>query len=141
MILGSFSIGAPNLNSLQKSICCLTTASAFLLLPTITASAQSDECSFLESPQEFNTVENEDRRVIGRDASRPYIVLLTHDLQENLPAIRACIPDAFVTSSRLGSYLHIASFSAYGDARELVNFINESLELDVRIIHRARLGE
>ena len=73
----------------------MTSACAFLLLPTITTSAQSDECSFLESPQEFNTVENDGRRVIGRDTGRPYIVLLTHDLQENLPAIRACIPDAF----------------------------------------------
>ena len=141
MILRSLSIGNPNLNSFQKFVCCLTTASAFLLWPNVGASAQSDECGFLESPQEFNTIENDERLVIGRAAGRPYIVLLTHDLQENLPTIRACIPDDFLTSSRLGRYMHIASFSAYSDARELANFIDESLGLDVRIIHRARLGQ
>ncbi|MFG6105491.1 hypothetical protein U2F10_24800 [Leptothoe sp. EHU-05/26/07-4] len=103
-------------------------------------SAQSEDCDFLVSPQEFNTFENDDRIVIGHVTSRPYIVLLTHDLEESLPTIRACIPDAFLTSSRLGSYVHVASFDNYRDAKELVNSIDESLSLDVRVIHRARLG-
>ncbi len=79
--------------------------------------------------------------MIGQVSGRPYIVLLTHDLQESLPIIRACIPDAFLTSSRLGSYIHIASFDNYRDAKELTEQIDESLNIDVRIIHRARLGQ
>ena len=103
--------------------------------------AQPEDCGFLTSPQELNTFENEDRLVIGRVSGRPYVVLLTHDLEQNLPTLRACVPDAFLTSSRLGRYVHIASFGNYSDARELADFIDESLGLDVRVIHRARLGQ
>ena len=92
------------------------------------------------SPQAYNTAEGDDRIVIGRVNDRPYIVLLTSDLQDNLSPIRACIPDAFLTSSSLGSYIHIASFDNYRDARELADHMSESLDLDVRIIHQSRLG-
>ena len=121
-------------------MCCLTTASTFLVLSIGGVLAQPEDCDFLVSPQEFNTFENDDRIVIGHVTSRPYIVLLTHDLEESLPTIRACVPDAFLTSSRLGSYVHVASFDNYRDAKELADSIDESLALDVRIIHRVRLG-
>ena len=134
------SFGDTDLNSFQKFMCCLATASTFMMLSVGGVSAQSEDCDFLVSPQEFNTFENDDRIVIGHVTSRPYIVLLTHDLEESLPTIRACIPDAFLTSSRLGSYVHVASFDNYRDAKELVDSIDESLSLDVRVIHRARLG-
>ena len=140
----SLSIGDTDLNAFQKCICCLVTAITLLIFPSSTSSAQSQEssdCGFLVSPQEFNTFENEDRIVIGQVSARPYIVLLTHDLEDSLPAIRACIPDAFLTSSRLGSYVHIASFNNYRDAKELTEQIDESLNIDVRIIHRARLRQ
>ena len=140
----SLSIGDTDLNTFQKCICCLTTAITLLRLPSSTVSAQSQEsadCGFLVSPQEFNTFETEDRIVIGQVSTRPYIVLLTDDLEDSLPVIRACIPDAFLTSSRLGSYIHIASFNSYRDAKELTEQIDESLDLNVRIIHRARLRQ
>ncbi|ESA32095.1 hypothetical protein N836_28480 [Leptolyngbya sp. Heron Island J] len=140
----SLSIGDTDLNPFQKFICCLATASTLLILPSVMASAQSQEsadCGFLVSPQEFNTFENDDRIVIGQVSGRPYIVLLTHDLEDSLSAIRACIPDAFLTSSRLGSYIHIASFNNYRDAKELTEQIDESLNIDVRIIHRSRLRQ
>lgn len=92
------------------------------------------------APQEFNTTESDGKIVIGQVRGRSYIVVLTYNLQENLPALRACVPDAFLTSSRLGSYMHIASFNNYRDARELAKQIESSLDIDVRVIHRSRLG-
>lgn len=129
-----------SLNNLRQCLCYLTTAGMMLLLPTVPVSAQSEDCGFLVEPQTYNTAEGDGRIVIGRVPNRPYIVLLTHNLQENLPTIRTCIPDAFLTSSRLGSYVHIASLDNYREARELVNDINQTLDLDVRIIHYRRLG-
>ncbi len=140
----SLKIGDTDLNAFRKFICCLAAASTLLVLPSADASAQSaqsEECGFLVSPQEFNTVENDGRIVIGQVRGRPYIVLLTYDLQESLPTIRTCVPDAFLTSSRLGSYIHIASFNNYRDAKALAVQIDNSLGLDVRVIHRARLGQ
>jgi len=131
---------AISLNHLRQRLCCLTTASMMSLLSAVPVSAQSQDCGFLVAPQTYNTLEGEDKIVIGRVPNRPYIVLLTHNLQENLPTIRTCIPDAFLTSSRLGSYVHIASLDNYREAKELVNDINQVLDLDVRIIHYRSLG-
>ncbi|MEM7793346.1 MAG: hypothetical protein AAF579_02710 [Cyanobacteria bacterium P01_C01_bin.118] len=111
------------------------------LLPTVSVSAQSEGCDFLTSPQDLNTLEGEsDRIVIGQFEDRPYVVLLTHNLQAHFPAIRACIPDAFLTSSRLGSYIQIASFDNYRDARDLAEHLDQSLDVNVRVIHHNRLG-
>ncbi|MBT9317067.1 hypothetical protein [Leptothoe spongobia] len=134
-------LGAINLQGWRQLICCLATTSMFWLLSIDVASAQSSDCSFFISPQDFNTFEgSDDRIVIGQVKERPYVVLLTHDIQDNLPAIRACIPDAFLTSSRLGRYINIASFRNYRDANELVNRIEDYLDVDVRLIHYSRLG-
>ena len=129
-----------SLNNLRQCLCCLTTASIILLLSPVSVSAQSADCGFLVAPQTYNTVEGDGRIVIGRVPDRPYIVLLTHHLQENLSSIRTCIPDAFLTSSSLGSYVHIASLNNYREAKELADDINQALSLDVRIIHHRRLG-
>lgn len=136
-------LGSTDLNAFQKFICCLVTASALLASTNAIAlsqPAQSEECGFLVAPQEFNTTESDGKIVIGQVRGRSYIVVLTYNLQENLPALRACVPDAFLTSSRLGSYMHIASFNNYRDARELAKQIESSLDIDVRVIHRSRLG-
>ena len=129
-----------DLNDLRKLICYIAAASMCLSLSGKRVLAQSENCSFLLSPQGFNTTEIDDRVVIGRVDNRPYIVLVTSDLQDNLPVIRACIPDAFLTSSSLGSYVHIASFDNYRDARDLADHMSESLDTNVRIIHQNRLG-
>lgn len=116
-----------------------------VLLPAVPISAQSSErCDFLTSPQDLNTSEiidgEENRIIIGQFEDRPYVVLLTRHLQEHFPSIRACIPDAFFTSSRLGSYIQIASFDNYRDARDLANHIDEVLDINVRVIHHNRLS-
>lgn len=130
-----------SLKGAQYLVWCLVMVGTFLL-PAVSVSAQSEGCDFLVSPQELNTLEAEegDRIVIGKFEDRPYIVLLTHNLQDHFPTIRACIPDAFLTSSRLGSYIQIASFNNYRDARDLANHIDESLNVNVRVIHYNRLG-
>lgn len=126
----------------RQSLCCCATAGIFLLLPIFPASAQSEDCSFLASTQDLNTFDGRDGRiVIGQLRSRPYVVLVTHDLQDHLLLIRACIPDAFLTSSRLGSYIHIASFDSYRDARALGKSMTEALDVKVRVIHINRLRQ
>lgn len=127
------------MNGLRQLICFLTTLSILLWLTPTRLSAQSEECRFLVSPQEFNTSEENDRVVIGQIRGRPYTVLLNYEIQSNLPLIRACIPDAFLTSSRRGPYIHIASFDTYRDARDLADVISNSLNIDIRVIHRNRL--
>lgn len=130
--------GTENLKRLRQLICCFAISSA-TFWPIANASAQSTGCSFLPSPEEFNTFPENDKIVIGQIRRQPYVVLLTYNLQDNFPLIRNCIPDAFLTSARLGSYIHIASFSDYRDARDLSKSIAESLGLDIRVIHLNRL--
>ena len=129
------------MSALQKLIYSLTVAVMFGLLSSPGHGlAQTDSCSFLEAPQAFNTIERDDRIVIGQADDRPYVVLLTGRLQDNLPTVRSCIPDAFLTSSRLGSYIHIAAFDNSRDARNLASQMREALDLEVRVIHHSRLG-
>ncbi|MEM7064935.1 MAG: hypothetical protein AAF572_17470 [Cyanobacteria bacterium P01_B01_bin.77] len=111
------------------------------MLPDFKARAQSEACSFLASPQTLNTFERDDGViVIGHVRTQPYIVLSTTDPQANLPVIRTCVPDAFLTSSRLGSYIQVASFDNYREAKDLAELMSDSLGVDIRIIHRNRLG-
>ncbi|MEO0868602.1 MAG: hypothetical protein AAFY17_09170 [Cyanobacteria bacterium J06642_11] len=101
--------------------------------------AQSETCSFWSYPQNLNTLEENGPTIIGQLRNRPYVVLITTDLEAKLPLVRACIPDAFLTSSRLGSYIRVASLDDYWDARDLADHIGESLDTYVRIIHENRL--
>ncbi|MEM1240923.1 MAG: hypothetical protein AAGI45_13865 [Cyanobacteria bacterium P01_H01_bin.26] len=129
------------MSALQKLIYSLTVAVVFGLFSSSgDGLAQTDSCSFLEAPQSFNTFEQGDRIVIGQAGDRPYVVLLTGRLQDNLSAVRSCIPDAFLTSSRLGSYIHIAAFDNSRDARDFASQLREALDLEVRVIHHSRLG-
>lgn len=129
------------LNGLRKIICLIATVSVCLLLPNSRGWAQSEDCSFLASPQTFNTFERDDGIiVIGHVRAQPYIVLSTTDPQSSLPVIRTCVPDAFLTSSRLGTYVQVASFDNYREAKDLAELMSDSLDVDIRIIHRNRLG-
>ncbi|MBX2864434.1 MAG: hypothetical protein KTR27_12865 [Leptolyngbyaceae cyanobacterium MAG.088] len=138
-----FNRGSAGFLNIRLVLGFLTTFITFWVLPSSHVSAQvesSEECSFLTSPQEFNTFDRDEKIVIGRIKSRPYIVLSTRHLQESLSVLRTCVPDAFLTSSRRGSYIHIASFTSYADARALAEMIAESMDhIDVRVIHRNRL--
>ena len=126
----------------RQFLCCCATASIFLSLPISPASAQSQDCGLLVSTQDLNTFEGRDgRTVIGQLRRRPYVVVLTRDLHENLPVIRSCVPDAFLTSSRLGSYIHIASFDSYGEAKTLGINLTKALDLRVRVVHLNRLRQ
>lgn len=128
------------MNGLRKVICFVTTVSMCLLLPSFRGWAQSEVCSFSASPQRFNTFERDGIIVVGYERTRPYVVLSATDLQANLPVIRTCAPDAFITSSRLGRYIQVASFDNYREARDLAELMEDSLDVDIRVIHRSRLG-
>lgn len=127
------------MNIVQRLFWCLATASLCLAVPKVSVLAQVVRCSFLASPQNLNTLEGSDAISIGQLRNRPYVVLITTNLEEQLPIVRACIPDAFLTSSRLGSYMRVASLDNYWDARNLADHIGESLDIHVRVIHENRL--
>lgn len=132
--------GEISLNNVQKCLYCLATLSLCLTGTNSRVLAQqSEDCSFLASPQNLNTAAGSDAISIGQLPNRPYVVLITHDLQEHLPPVRACIPDAFLTSARLGSYIRVASLDNYWDARDWADHIGESLGIYVRVIHENRL--
>lgn len=127
------------MNILQRLLWCLAAASLCLAGPKVSALAQAERCRFLTSPQNLNTLEGSDVISIGQLRNRPYVVLITTNLEEELPIVRACIPDAFLTSSRLGSYIRVASLDNYWEARDLADHIGESLNIYVRVIHENRL--
>ncbi|MEM6255349.1 MAG: hypothetical protein AAF821_20740 [Cyanobacteria bacterium P01_D01_bin.156] len=106
---------------------------------TRAAAQQSQPCSFLVSPQHLNTAEGSNVTSIGQLDNRPYIVLITTDLEARLPIVQTCIPDSFVTSSRLGSYIRVASLDNYWDAKALADHMSDVLDMQVRVIHENRL--
>ena len=128
------------MDNVRKCFWCLATLGLCLIGPNSRALAQqSEDCSFAGSPQNLNTAVTGEPISIGQLRDRPYIVLITYDLDKNLPFVRACIPDAFLTSSRLGSYIRVASLDDYWDARDWADRIGESLDIYVRVIHENRL--
>lgn len=77
-------------------------------------------CSLFTEPQRFNTQTNDDGVIIiGRQPDRPYHLILTNTRDTELNAIRICVPDAFVTSSRAGSYILVGSFTRRREAESV----------------------
>lgn len=128
------------MDNVRKYFWCLATFSLCFLGPDARVLAQqSEDCGLLEAPQNLNTSVASESIAIGQLRNRPYVVLITYDLQQNLSSVRACVPDAFLTSARLGSYIRVASLDNYWDARDLADRIGESLNIYVRVIHENRL--
>ncbi len=99
------------------------------------AEAGHATCEFFSEPQRYNTETTEDAIVIGYRSDRPYRVVLFSTDRETLDEVRACVLDAFVTRSRLGSYIQIASFDRRDDA-ETISRILRSSGYRARVVYR-----
>ncbi len=99
------------------------------------APAQAQFCATaLPGVNRLNQAQSGDVIVIGRSPAHPYIVavLSTDDLI--VAAVRRCIPDAFITNSRLGFYLQAGMFTEY-DRAASVSALLRSQGFDARVIY------
>ena len=82
----------------------------------------------------FNTTQQEDSViVVGQRSGYPYVVAVPSQSRTTLDAVRQCVPDAFITRSRLGPYVHAGSFPTRAGAESLSWFLR-SRGLDSRVV-------
>ena len=65
------------------------------------------------------TIEEDGVTVIGHLPDRNYVVVVPGRRESLLTEVRRYIPDAFMTSSRLGSYVHAGAFDSRDEAEIL----------------------
>ena len=76
-------------------------------------------CEFFSEPQRFNTQADGGLIVIGQQPQQSYQVAIPGDDMTTLTAIRACVLDAFVARTRLGTYIQVGSFASRRDAETI----------------------
>ena len=88
-----------------------------------TATPSLAACESFSEPQRYNTQTNGDTVVIGAQLNRPYQVVVAGknaaEDEATLTAIRACVLDAFITHSELGTYIQVGSFERRSDAETI----------------------
>ena len=94
----------------------------------VSDSSAQVECRMLAEPQQFNTqqlddLEGENVIVIGHQPNRPYRVAITRASDATFARIRACVPDAYLTRSRVGRYIQVASFNKRRDAEAIYRIL------------------
>ncbi|MGB3672209.1 MAG: hypothetical protein WA783_01320 [Phormidesmis sp.] len=99
------------------------------------ADASYAACEFFSEPQRYNTQTDGEVIVIGYQLERPYRVVMFSEDRETLDSVRACVLDAFVTRSRIGSYIQVASFDRRDDA-ETISRILRGSGYQARVIYR-----
>ncbi|MGC1308209.1 MAG: hypothetical protein WA885_13360 [Phormidesmis sp.] len=86
-------------------------------------------CEFLPESEPLNTqiLEDEDEAVIviGNQLDRRYRVIVRSNNPDNLAAIRACVPDAFLTRDRLGSHIRVGSFARRSEAEAMHRILRQ----------------
>ncbi|HLO87428.1 MAG TPA: hypothetical protein VK203_20825 [Nostocaceae cyanobacterium] len=99
------------------------------------APAHANECnSISNSSQRFNTFQQGNVTILGQATGYPYVVVVPGDKQTQLQTVRKCVSDAFVSSHRLGAYIHAGSFRDYATAKRL-EIILRSQKLDARVVY------
>lgn len=111
--------------------------------------AAQPECTLFSEPQQFNTqqfegqnqgsdegsVDRGDVIVIGRQPNRRYQVVVIDHSEATLTRLRTCVLDAYLTRSRAGDYIQVASFRRRRDA-ETVRRILRRAGYRVRVLYR-----
>jgi hypothetical protein len=87
-----------------------------------------------ENPVEANTTQPRPVIVLGDLPDSPYVVAVPGREDVTLEAVRQCVPDAFLTKSRLGSYIRAGAFPHRSDAEKLSRHLR-SLKLDARVMY------
>jgi hypothetical protein len=71
----------------------------------------------------FNTTQQGEVIVLGRRTDYRYVVVVPTPSQLTLNAVRQCVPDAFLTRSKLGPYVHAGAFPNRAGAESLSWFL------------------
>lgn len=82
------------------------------------------------------TAPSEDQVIsLGHSPERPYVAAVPGQQENALDQIKQCYSGAFITTSRLGPYIHVGSFESYREAQAVTNWLR-SQNLDARVIYR-----
>lgn len=81
-----------------------------------------------------NTVQQDEQIILGEIPDSPYVVVVPGQEAEQLATVRQCVPDAFQTDSRLGTYIRAGAFSQRRSAEQLSRYLRR-LELDARVMY------
>jgi formyltetrahydrofolate synthetase len=99
-----------------------------------TMAQDQPNCSIVEQISSGNTVRQGETVILGRSPDRRYIVLVPTGSMDILKIVQVCIPDAFMTQSKLGAYIHAGSFANLNHAESLAAALR-SRGLDARVIY------
>ena len=98
----------------------LLSATAVYALP---GEDDDDICEAVQrGPSLINTTEDADDDsviVIGHFSNHNYVVIIPGRRDDLLERVRRYVPDAFLSSSRLGSYIHAGAFESRREAETL----------------------
>lgn len=102
------------------------------LIPATSTSATStsDEFCILH-----NSLQQDDRTILGDIPDSPYVVVVPGQGDELLLMVRQCVPDAFQTNLRLGAYVRAGAFPNQRSAERLSRHLRRSLQLDARVMY------
>ncbi|MDX2096410.1 MAG: hypothetical protein SFW36_01425 [Leptolyngbyaceae cyanobacterium bins.59] len=82
----------------------------------------------------YNTIRRGDVVIVGRRPEARYVVVVPLETPQTLRQIRACIPDAFVAQSSLGSYVHAGGFVDRFTAETVAQLL-QSRGADARVVY------
>lgn len=85
-----------------------------------------EDCQFFSTSQRYNTQAEGDVVVIGAQPNQRYRVIIESRSADTLSAIRACVVDAFLTRSALGTYINVGSFKSRSDADTIRQILRRS---------------
>ena len=96
----------------------------------IMATPSQAACEFFSEPQRYNTQTDGDVVVIGAQLNRPYRVVVAGksaaEDEAMFAGIRACVLDAFITCSELGTYIQVGSFNRRSDAETIQRILRRA---------------
>lgn len=82
-----------------------------------------------------NSLQRDGQMILGEIPDSPYVVVVPGQGAEPLTAVRQCVPDAFQTHARLGSYIRAGAFSNRRSAERLSRHLRRSLKLNARVMY------
>ncbi|MEO1591174.1 MAG: hypothetical protein AAFU71_07780 [Cyanobacteria bacterium J06632_22] len=103
--------------------------------PPLSTAAVAQSCTVLPRPQRLNTERRGDVIHIGALPWRPYSVILPTPPAHVLGDIRACVPDAYQSRSRLGPFVQVGSFTTRAEA-EAIHRQFVAAGYSTRVTHR-----
>jgi hypothetical protein len=101
----------------------------------IAANAHADDCPlYLNHARQLNTIKQGKTIILGDISQHHYVVVVPGDRERELQSIKQCVPDAFISGNRRGTYIHVGSFGDYITAKRWELFFR-SRKLDARVTY------